>query len=211
MSLLAARKKDWKLTQEAFDRLLASLDPNRDLAGQKYETARRRLIEFFEARGSHAPSDHADETINRVARKLAEGENVREIDRYFYGVARLLLKETHRARDQQPLQLDLTDKTSFAADSDEEEARQNRELDTHCFELCLAKLAPEQRVLILEYYREQHGVKIEHRKRHAEALNMSLNALRLRACRIRAELGVCIHSCLEGFSETRKQSIITDR
>ena len=51
VSLLAARKKDWILTKEAFERLLALLDVDRELAGQKYENVRRKLIEFFEARG----------------------------------------------------------------------------------------------------------------------------------------------------------------
>ena len=94
----AARKKDWTLTKEAFERLLSSLDARRDRAGEKYESVRRKLTEFFEARGSLSPADHADETINRVARKLEEGENVQDLSRYFYGVARLLLKETLRAR-----------------------------------------------------------------------------------------------------------------
>ena len=69
--MLAARKKDWILTPEAFARLLAALDPDRERAGLRYENIRRKLIEFFEARGSNSPADNADETINRVARRLA--------------------------------------------------------------------------------------------------------------------------------------------
>ena len=64
-----ARKKDWTLTKEAFERLLDSLDANRERAGEKYENVRRKLIEFFEARGSNSPADRADQTINRVARR----------------------------------------------------------------------------------------------------------------------------------------------
>lgn len=208
---MVARKKDWTLTREAFERLLALLDTNRELAGQQYENVRRKLIEFFEARGSSSPDSHADETINRVARKLDEGEQVQDFNRYFYGVARLLLKETQRARDKEPIALDLAPiPTTATDDEDQEQRRQDEELRLRCFEVCLSKLPTAHRHLIVEYYREEQGIKIEQRKLQAQALNMSLNALRLRACRIRAELGDCINSCLERSLETRNQSFITD-
>lgn len=210
MSLLAARKKDWILTQQAFERLLASLDANRELAGQKYENVRRKLIEFFEARGSHSPIEQADETINRVARKLEEGESVQDLSRYFYGVARLLSKETLRARSKEPIGLDLASAPVTSADDEElERRRQDQEIRLECFEVCLSKLLAANRAFIIEYYREEKGVKIERRKRQAKLLNMSLNALRLRACRIRAELGDCINSCMERSPETQNRSLVT--
>ena len=211
LSLLAARKKDWTLTPEAFERLLAALDADRERAGQRYENIRRKLIEFFEARGSHSPADHADETINRVARKLEEGESVQELDAYFYGVARLLFKETLRGHGKEPIALDLAPALPVAADDEEHEhRRQEEERRLQCFETCLSNLPTASRVLIVEYYREEKAAKIEQRKRQASALNMSLNALRLRACRIRTELGDCIATCLDRSPETRNQSLVTD-
>ena len=207
LSLLAAKKKDWILTQEAFERLLAALDADRERAGQKYETVRRKLIEFFEARGHNSPSDPADETINRVARRLDEGERVQDFSAYFYGVARLLLKETLRGRGKEPIALDLAPPPTVAADNEEQEQRrQDEELRLRCFEVCLSKLPNSHRILIVDYYREEQGVKIEERKRQAESLKLSLNALRLRACRIRGELGDCINSCVALSLETRNQS-----
>src|SRR5436309_13251327 len=193
----AARKKDWILTKEAFERLLDSLDANRERAGEKYENVRRKLIEFFEARGSNSPADHADQTINRVARRLEEGEGVKDLSAYSYGVARLLLKETLRGRGKEPLTLELAPAPLIVTDDDEDERRHLGEDRLKCFEICLSKLPAASRVLIIEYYREEKGIKIEQRKRQADALNMSLNALRLRACRIRADLGDCITSCLD--------------
>src|ERR671938_30866 len=61
------------LTAEAFTKLLARLDPDRERAGEKYEELRRTLVKFFEWRGAPFPEDQADETFNRVARKLDEG------------------------------------------------------------------------------------------------------------------------------------------
>lgn len=197
VSSLAARKKDWILTKKAFDRLLTSLDANRELAGQKYENVRRKLIEFFEARGSHSPASDADETMNRVTRRLEEGEIIHEFNGYFYGVARFILKENLRARDKEPIALDLAPPPIVGPPDDEQEQwHQQEEVRLKCFEACLNKLTTAHRTFIVEYYREDKGIKIEQRKRQAEALNMSLNALRLRACRIRAELGDCIDSCL---------------
>ncbi len=203
----AARKKDWTLTKEAFERLLDSLDANRERAGEKYENVRRKLIEFFEARGSNSPADHADQTINRVAKRLEEGEVVKDLSAYSYGVARLLLKETLRGRGKEPVTLDLAPAPLIVTDEDEDERRHLEEARLKCFEVCLSNLPAASRVLIIEYYREEKGIKIEQRKRQADALNMSLNALRLRACRIRAELGDCITSCLDRSREDTKSVI----
>jgi hypothetical protein len=71
--LSAQDRKRWSLTAEAFDKLLVSLDPDRERAGEKYEHLRGGLVCLFEWRGAPFPEDHADEVINRVARKLGEG------------------------------------------------------------------------------------------------------------------------------------------
>lgn len=207
MNLLATNKKDWALTTEAFEQLLGLLDKDRDHAGQKYENVRRKLTEFFEARGSECPDEQTDETINRVARKIVEGEKIESLDKYFYGVARLLWLETLRARDKAPIALDLAP-TPVAPNSEEQQRElQEQEQKFKCFELCLSKLPAAHRRLIVEYYREEEGLKIDHRKRHAKESNMSLNALRLRACRIRAELATCIDSCLTRLSKDTKAAI----
>lgn len=201
LSLLAP-KKHWTLTSEAFNCLLQAFDTDRDTAGQKYETIRRKLTEFFEARGSDSPPDHADESINRVARKIAEGEQIQDLNAYFYGVARLVWLENLRARDKEPTPLELAP-TPFAANTSELEVeRQHREDRLTCLEVCLTQLSGPNRTLIIEYYQEEKGLKIEHRKRQAERMNTTLNGLRLRASRIRSELTQCVHSCVEQGRQT---------
>jgi DNA-directed RNA polymerase specialized sigma24 family protein len=191
----------WKLTPDAFDRLLSSFDAgDRERAGQKYEILRRKLLEFFAARGSRAPDEHADETLNRVARKIAEGEAIENINKYCYGVARLLWMEVSRRRGKEPVAFDDEHSASIKYDADDEQARERQreasERQLECFEECLSKLPPETRTFIVEYYREENGLKIEHRKAQAAHLGTTLNALRLRASRLRRELGTCINSCL---------------
>lgn len=204
---LVTQKKDWILSEEAFERLLALLDEERDRAGQQYETLRRKLIEFFEARGSETPDVQTDETINRVARKIVEGEKIDNPVKYFYGVARLLWLESLRAREKTPIPLDLTPVPVAPNQEEKLHELQAREQRFECFETCLAKLPISNRTLIVEYYREEEGLKIEHRKRQAASLSMSLNALRLRASRIRTELAACIDSCLSRLSADTKPAI----
>jgi DNA-directed RNA polymerase specialized sigma24 family protein len=189
----------WTLTPEAFEQLLSCFDSDRERAGQKYENTRRKLLEFFEARGSHTPDEHTDETLNRVARKIVEGEAIGNINNYCYGVAKFLWMEAARKRNKEPIALDDENALSTVSGADEEQReqlRQEQERRLECFEECLRKLPEETRVFIVEYYREENGLKIEQRKQQAARLNTTLNALRLRASRLRRELGVCINSCL---------------
>ena len=182
-----------------------AFDADREEAGQKYETIRRKLTEFFEARGSESPADNADETINRVARRISEGEQIRELNSYFYGVARLVWLENLRAREKDPTPLELAPTPVAANTSELEVERQQREDRLNCLESCLSRLSSINRTLIVEYYREEKGNKIEHRKEQATRLDTTLNGLRLRASRIRAELSKCVHSCVAEVYVTRNQ------
>ena len=97
------------LTRESFDILLAQLDPDRERAGERYETIRRKLIRLFEWRGCAAPEELADETINRVARRMAEGVELHSADPYGYfcAVAHLVFKEILRKASREDRALDL--------------------------------------------------------------------------------------------------------
>src|SRR5437016_1109609 len=87
------------LTGEAFSKLLARLDPDRERAGEKYEDLRRTLIRYFEWRGAPFPEEHTDETFNRVARKLSEGIEIKNVGGYCYEVARLVCLEAWKGDD----------------------------------------------------------------------------------------------------------------
>src|SRR5206468_187108 len=86
METLRSQKKGWELTKAAFDDLLECLSPDREQAAAAYEEIRRKLITFFEFRGCLSSQDQADETINRVARRIQEGEIIQASDvaSYFY-------------------------------------------------------------------------------------------------------------------------------
>ena len=184
------------LTSEAFSKLLSSLDDDRDRAGEKYEQIRRGLAYFFHARGCTFAEDHADETINRVARKLGDGEEIRDVYTYVYGVARLVLLEVFKQREKERLAVvqlvpALQDTTFDREDKVSSEARFD------CLRKCLGRLPVGTRNFITRYYLGQKRSKIENRKKLAEELAIPMNALRLRARRVRETLETCLRQCLD--------------
>jgi DNA-directed RNA polymerase specialized sigma24 family protein len=173
------------LTQDEFDRLLAWLDPDRERAGKRYEEIRRKLIKFFACRGCPEGEDLTDETINRVARNVIEiaenwsGDHIL----YFYKVAHYVQLEYRRKKPPPAL-------PPPARPSDEVER------EHACLEQCMQHLNVSSRKLVLEYYQKQKRAKIAHRERLAQQLGITLNALRIRACRIRENLYLCVQGCL---------------
>src|SRR4030095_14278178 len=67
------QRKESERTPKTFTHLLAKLDADPEKAGEKYEKLRRHLIKFFECRGSFISDELADETLNRLGGKSAEG------------------------------------------------------------------------------------------------------------------------------------------
>jgi DNA-directed RNA polymerase specialized sigma24 family protein len=178
-------KKDWVLTKESFAALLAWLDADPNIAADKYEQIRSRLIKIFVCRGCFDSEDLADETIDRVTRRLHDIEStfIGDPARYFYGVANKLHLEHMRRKPLPP-------PPPVADEANDEE----REFE--CLERCMQKLSADNRELVIQYYQEEQRAKIDHRKRLASQLGIAMNALRIRACRIRASLLVCVQECV---------------
>ena len=178
------------LTQAELDKLLACLDPNRERAGEKYEQIRAGLVKFFEWRGCSFSQDHADETINRVARKLDQGEELRDVYSYVYGVARMLILEIQKESAKQRAAFTHLPTQAVAEEFVDLERR------AECLKGCLTTLPPSSRDLIMRYYQGDKRTKIENRRTLAETLGVSLEILRIRAFRLRERLAACIDECL---------------
>lgn len=192
MDGVSVSKSEWALSAEALAAFLACLDPDSDRAGEKYESLRLTLMKFFDWRGAHFPEELADETINRVIRKIDEGQTVRDIPTYCHGVARLVLLE--RLKGPENRRADFEELPQAALVAPEPEERDERE---DCFEQCLKTLPVESRQLILQYYGDEKRDKINRRLAMAERLGIPLNALRSRAQRIRNRLEECVNGCLK--------------
>ena len=187
----SSTSRKWTLTPEAFDNLLAVFHPNRDSAAQKYLEVRANLVRFFEWRGCPFPEDHADETFNRVARKIAEGEEIEKPAGYVMGVARLLVLEIIKSLSRQREALgEYRHSYSEVADEPESESR------IECLQKCLQQLSPDNREFIIQYYQGDKREKIENRRKLGERLGVAINTLRMRAQRLRERLQGCVEECV---------------
>ncbi len=182
-------KRNWELTGEAFDKFLSWLHPDREEAGKKYEDIRRHLIIILNCRGCDAAEELADETINRVIRRAQQmADTYRgEPAPYFITVANNLFLE-YRTK------LQIT--SELPADFPEPDPDPDDDREYDCLDQCMEELRPANRDLVLRYYSEDKQAKIDHRKQLADEMGIGVNALRIRAHRIRLTLQECLDKCL---------------
>lgn len=183
--------------QQPFEALLAWLDRDRDLAGEKYETIRSGLVRIFVSKGFSDAEHLADETIDRVIKRLPDIIDTYEGQpaRYFHGVARNVILEALRPKEV-TIELPVI---KFVPKETENQALE-------CLDKCLLRLPLNKRDLILDYYLYQGHDKIEHHKSMAEELAISEGALRGRAHQIRTTLELCVRKCIAGPVQTETAS-----
>jgi len=181
------------LTAEGFEKLLNQLDDDSRRAGEKYEQLREKLTRFFLWRGVlnlHADV-LADESLDRVAKKLTEGVEIENISAYACEVSRFVWLEHTRKNKEIP-----TDETPepvsapAPVDSDERLAYLNK---------CMQEVVKDEdeRRLIVAYYDPDPGEKIkETRRKIAEKLGITTNYLKQKASRLRIRLEKCIRECI---------------
>jgi RNA polymerase sigma factor (sigma-70 family) len=151
-------------------------------------------VKFFEWRGVDLPDVCADEALDRLARRLEEDVTIREPRGYAHGIARHLLLEQRRRPLFTSIDVIMPHARHPATEPDDEEDERMRA----CLDRCLEQMAPDQRSVVLGYYEGERELKIARRRRIAEALGLSENALRSRVQRFRNRLQECVEACLEG-------------
>ena len=187
---MSPAKKLNVLQQKDFERLLNWLDADSERAGSIYEKIRWRLIAILASRGCRFPEELADETIDRVARRVVDIQSTYAGDKaiYFLGV----MNNVHHEYLKQP-QLS----GSSGLNDDPGAKEEGKEKTYGCLEKCLDRLAPHSKQMIEQYYAEDKRARIDLRKRIARELSINISTLRLRALRIREKLQACIDQCLE--------------
>ena len=180
------------IDQPAFERLLSWLNSDPEKAAQKYESIRHRLVEIFSSRQFVDAEHLADDTIDRVIKKVPQIEENWEGDPryYFIGVAKKVILEASKPKP--PV-------NPPPSSPDPEEL----ELEDQCLEQCLAMLLkPDERKLLLEYM----GGNIQQRKEQAERLGISLNALRIRAFQAKKTVSPCVKDCVRKHEPEKSYS-----
>ena len=176
-----------ELTEEALNKLLDQLHAERSEAGERYEKIRRKLVQFFRWERAEFPEEHADETLNRVARKLTANEPILDVERYIYGVARMIVHEVGQQRRRHKAAIEEMKHAPAAAQVDAEEVA----LASVLWD-CLLTLTPDTRAFILRYYEGDRQARIRNRRAMSDELGIPLNALRNRALRLRERLEECV-------------------
>jgi DNA-directed RNA polymerase specialized sigma24 family protein len=179
-----------------FARLLARFDPNPDRAAAEYERLRITLERFFDWRGAWPPDECADETLDRLARKL-EATIVEDVRHYAHGIARLVLLERRRGPTMTSIEGHpdvITVPPTVAAEDDRLH---------ECLDHCLSQFPEDSRSRLFRYYEGDGLARIESRRRLAVALGVSDNALRSRVQRLRDRLELCVQACVSQRGEHR--------
>jgi RNA polymerase sigma factor (sigma-70 family) len=192
---LSRPPKGRTISSDDFRRFLGWLSPDAERAGVRYNEIHAALVRIFAGRGCERPDDLADETLDRVIRKVEvvapgyEGNPAA----YVHGVAKKVFLEHVRARRrcaEEPMP-DLGTLRMPDTPQDPGLERQHQHL-----EHCLGRLSPDERELILRYYREERWAKVEGRQQMAAETRVSRAALRKKTQRIRERLRECLSRCL---------------
>ena len=193
------------LTVTALEQFLARLDADPAQSAEKYEVLRLKLVKCLAWRGcADSEADAlADTALDRVALKLAAGEQIQNVNAYSLEVLRFVWLEHTRRRKE------------FATDDGEmpEQAVQpdveilkDPDLRMRCLRKCLAETLPDERdrMLIVGYYDTEAGGKNKDARRTlAERLGLSTSTLKVKACRLRDRLERCINECVARLTVTK--------
>lgn len=193
MTTTSPSRSKWVPTQQSFENLLAALDSDLNEAGKQYERTRLKLLRYFERQQIAEADRYVDVSLDRVMRKLDEGEVITNIMGYIFKVAHFVRQEALREQDKMRKvsgEAELPDVTTPEIDIDPNPRQV-------CFDQCLEQLPIETRGLIKGYYSQDEGrAKIQNRKQMAQRLGITMIALRLRAHKIRVNLETCITDCV---------------
>lgn len=194
------RRDRWQLTAESFSALLAALDPappgtssrerfssashQRHIAVERYLRLHQRLVFFFTRHCAIHPEDLADICINRLARKLADGEAIENIEGFSLGIARMVQREDQAGHLRNQLAISLwmrNESPSRSASNDEEEKLERMDRQ-------FAALPESTRRMLAGYHLGRGTARVERRKQLADDLGISIGTLRKRVFDLQAQL-----------------------
>jgi len=187
LAAMAAPEGKRAITPEAFGKFLRWLSGNDELAVQEYQSIRKKLVSYFVRKGCTHPDELFDETVDIVVGKIEACAGFPPLN-YCYGVAKNVWRQDVRQRKSISLDRDIG--------SPEHPEREIHEHELKCLEHCMEQLTPSDRDVVGRYHQGEGRDKIEARKLLADGVG-GVNALRIRMCRIRKDLRVCVVDCIK--------------
>jgi DNA-directed RNA polymerase specialized sigma24 family protein len=186
-------KINHEVAKENFDKLLDWLSHDRDEAGLRFEQIRDGLIRYFRLKGCHEPETLADESMNRVIKRidtldLMTGASSTSL---FYGFANKVFLEYFRSDKKRTVQLsEAFEHISIGS------AHIATNVAVDCLRECLNDLNILDGKLIVEYYSEEKQAKFELRRQLAMKKEMAMGALHTKIHRIKGILRPCVENCM---------------
>lgn len=193
----------WTLTADALDLLIRAVQKDGQNPTDEYVRIRSSLVRYFEKNATAVDANLlADETLDRVAKQLAEGKalDLKGSRAYFFAVARLvLLEHIRRSRrfvsidnPENPTDIALTT-TSMVEDM---YIRIKREIGFDAVLECKNKLSIEEKKILAVYDGGKGREKIDRRNALASKLGKTKSTLIVAVSRIRTKIKNCVRSKL---------------
>jgi DNA-directed RNA polymerase specialized sigma24 family protein len=168
-------------------------------ADRDYVAMHTRLTRVFIGRNCIAAEDLSDEVLNRVAVRIDElKEKYPDPIKCLLGFVGNVEKEYKRDPTwDRPKRPDLDPPLDMPAPDPRKQAEDEfiKELKDNCLAKCLEQLSQTERDLFCRYFQDDQLAK-HTRKKLAEDLVLTANALRIRAHRLRTALRECLENCL---------------
>lgn len=194
-------------TESPYKFLLRWFSPNEEQAERQYKILRQKLAALFGIRGVPSPINQelADETLERVGQRLAEGEIIHNSEpmAYLHGVANNVLLEYWRKQQKRAakevslddLLLLNSNKLEFSFQSQVESEERERWLE--CLDKFLSALPPEEEALLRSCYQDSSIQQAANRRVEAKRLNLTDGSLRANLYRICQRLKPKVRACVE--------------
>ncbi len=179
---------------EGFDKFLKTLDADRDAAARKYLLLRDRLERFFEWRSCENVEELTDIVFDRAVKKITQVEKVLNVEAFCVSIAKFVFLENQRESFRTE---EIDENYSKTHKSEADETDELKEKRLKCLDSCLAELPIDNRKLIFSYFDTDDKTMIPARKSLADQLRITLNSLRIKVCRLKAQLEKCTKKCCE--------------
>ncbi|MEQ1641817.1 MAG: hypothetical protein ABL959_00060 [Pyrinomonadaceae bacterium] len=180
------------LTPKGFEDLLALFSPDRDEAGEKYEAARKGLERYFRFKGCSDTSTLADETMDRVAARLASvGKIETNLIALLLGFASNIVLEHRRDLVKEREYQENLHSPVTSADNNILEARSD------CLNHCMRRLPKSEREILISYYTARGREKQRRRDLLCERLGCSVGALYTQIHRLKMSVRHCLLECMK--------------
>lgn len=169
-----------------FDSLLTFLCPDDpDEAGRRYLRLHQKLVGYFQFRGIADPIAAADEALDRASRRIAEGAEIPDIDKFCLGIARFIIKEGWRLNNRESAAF-----LQFL----EQHNHEGDEIDRFSLmKSCFEQLPQNDRELLILYCAAPSGrARARYRVELAGRMNRTVTAMRVRVTRVRRGLDECV-------------------